>query len=156
MTSETDPRAFPDRPFLAVSAGILRGGRILLVRRAKPPAKALFTFPGGVVESGETLHEAVRREVEEETGLAIEPLGLAGHREFITRDEARRVARHFVILAFAARWIAGEPRLGDELSEARWVLPEEVAGLATTEGLAAIVRSAAGIASVRGGAEAAS
>lgn len=134
-----DPRAYPDRPFVAVSAAIFRAGRMLIVRRATPPNNPVHTLPGGVVEAGETLHEAVCREILEETALVIEPVGLAGHREFILRDDGGRVARHFIILAFAARWISGEPNVNEELAEARWIDPAAVAGLKTTEGLAEIV-----------------
>jgi ADP-ribose pyrophosphatase YjhB (NUDIX family) len=135
-----DPRAYPDRPFVAVSAAIVRDTRFLLVRRARPPH--LYTLPGGVVEAGETLAEAVRREVAEETGLAIEPSGLAGYREAISRETDGRVLRHFIILAFAAHWQGGEPTLNDELSEAHWIAPEELATFRTTEGLAEIVDAA--------------
>ena len=139
----SDPRVYPDRPFLAVSAAIIRDGRVLIARRAKGASAGAFTLPGGVVEAGETLHQAIIREISEETGIAIEPVALAGHREFITRDADGRVQRHFVILCFAARWISGEgePAL-DELSELRWLEPAEIAGLKTTEGLAEIVTSA--------------
>jgi 8-oxo-dGTP diphosphatase len=139
----TDPRMYPDRPYLAVSAAIIRDGRVLIARRAKGASTGYYTLPGGVVEAGETLHEAVIREIAEETGITIEPIALAGEREFITRDEAGRVARHFVILCFACRWLAGEgePQL-EELSELRWMQPSELAGLKTTEGLAAIVSAA--------------
>ena len=137
-----DPRAYPDRPYLAVSAAIIRDGHVLVVRRARPPAHGVFTLPGGVVEAGETLIEAVAREVREETSLEIEPVALAGYREVVTRDAEERIQRHFVILCFAARWIAGEPRLNDELAEARWLRPAALAGLATTEGLAEIVAAA--------------
>jgi 8-oxo-dGTP diphosphatase len=137
-----DPRSYPDRPYLAVSAAIVRDGHVLVVRRARPPAHRLFTLPGGAVEAGETLVEAVAREVREETDLTIEPLALAGYREVIMRDAEDRIQRHFVILAFAARWIAGEPKLNDELAEARWLRPSGLAGLATTEGLADIVAAA--------------
>ena len=113
-----------------------------MVRRARPPAHGLFSLPGGVVEIGETLAEAVAREVREETALAIEPVALAGFRETIVRDGEDRVERHFVILCFAARWMAGEPVLNEELSEARWVDPAELAGLPTTPGLAEIVAAA--------------
>jgi len=139
----SDPRVYPDRPFLAVSAAIIRDGRVLIARRAKGASTGMFTLPGGVVEAGETLHQAIIREIAEETGIAIEPVALAGQREFITRDADGRVERHFVILCFAARWISGEgePAL-DELSELRWLEPAEIAGLKTTEGLAEIVTSA--------------
>ena len=115
---------------------------MLIVRRAQPPAHGLYTLPGGVVELGETLEQAVIREVREETGLDIEPLALAGYREVIARDAGGRIERHFVILPFAARWIAGEIALSEELAEARWLLPPELAGLKTTEGLADIVAAA--------------
>jgi 8-oxo-dGTP diphosphatase len=137
-----DARAYPQRPFLAVSAAIVRDGKILVVRRARPPAHGVFTLPGGVVEVGETLVEAVAREVREETGMAIEPVALAGFRETIVRDAQDRVERHFVILCFAARWQAGEPVLNEELSEAHWLDPAELAGLQTTPGLADIVAAA--------------
>jgi ADP-ribose pyrophosphatase YjhB (NUDIX family) len=134
-----DPRAYPSRPFLAVSAAIWRDGRILLARRARAPGRDLFSLPGGVVETGETLAEAVTREVLEETGLIVEPVRLAGYRDAIVRDADGRVERHFVILAFACRWRAGEPTASDEVSEARWVAPEDVANYATTAGIADII-----------------
>jgi len=137
-----DPRAYPDRPFLAVSAAIVRDGRILLVRRARDPGRGLYSLPGGVVESGETLVEAITREVDEETGLSIEPIALAGHREAIIRDKADKVERHFVILSFACRWVAGEPRPSDEVDEARWIKPDELQGLPTTRGLAEMIAAA--------------
>lgn len=138
----SDPRSYPDRPYLAVSAAIIRDGRFLVVRRARAPAAGLFTLPGGGVEAGETLFAAVAREVREETGLVVEPLVLAGHREVIVRDAADRIERHFVILSFAARWISGEVVLNDELSESRWITLPDLAALATTEGLAEIVAAA--------------
>jgi 8-oxo-dGTP diphosphatase len=138
----SDARAYPPRPFLAASAAIVRDGKILVVRRARPPALGLFTLPGGVVEVGETLIEAVAREVREETGMIVEPVAMAGFRETIVRDAQDRVERHFVILCFAARWQAGEPVLNEELSEARWLDPAELAGLQTTPGLADIVAAA--------------
>ena len=90
MTSNsTEARIYPTHPYLAVSAAIFRDGRVLIVRRALPPAHGLYTLPGGVVELGETLVEAVKREVREETDLEIEPHGLAGYRQVIARDNSR-------------------------------------------------------------------
>jgi ADP-ribose pyrophosphatase YjhB (NUDIX family) len=138
----SDARTYPQRPFLAVSAAIVRDGKILVVRRAQPPAQGVLTLPGGVVEVGETLMEAVAREVREETGMTIAPVALAGFREAIVRDPQDRVERHFVILCFASRWQAGEPVLNEELSEAHWLDPADLAGLPTTPGLAEIVAAA--------------
>jgi 8-oxo-dGTP diphosphatase len=139
---ESKPRTYPAAPILAVSAAIVRDGRVLIARRARAPAHGIFTLPGGVVEVGETLEEAVQREILEETGLTIAPIALAGYRERIARDKNGAVAQHFVILPFAARWLTGEPVLNEELAEARWMKPAELDGLATTEGLAEIVTKA--------------
>jgi 8-oxo-dGTP diphosphatase len=138
----TDRRTYPAAPILAVSAAIIRDGKVLIVRRARPPAAGLYTLPGGSVEVGETLLEAMAREVREETALVIEPVALAGYREAIARDGDGRIERHFVILPFAARWIAGEPVLSDELSEAMWLDSAAIAGLNTTAGLTEIVANA--------------
>jgi ADP-ribose pyrophosphatase YjhB (NUDIX family) len=137
-----DARVYPDRPFLAVSAAIIRDGHVLVARRARGPALGVWTLPGGVVEAGETLAEALTREVKEETSLVVEPIALAGHREVVARDSGGRVERHFVILCFATRWISGEPVLNEELGEARWLRPSDLAGLKTTEGLATIIAAA--------------
>jgi len=137
-----DPRVYPDRPILAVSAAIIRDGRVLVARRNRGPAYGIWTLPGGVVEAGETLGEALVREIAEETGMTIEPVALAGHREVVQRDQTGKVERHFVILCFAARWIKGEPTLNEELAEANWLRPAEILPLKTTEGLHDIIAAA--------------
>ncbi len=145
----TDERTYPQRPFLAVSAAIIRDGKVLIVRRARKPAINLYSLPGGAVEAGESLADAVVREVREETSLAIEPIALAGHREAITHDKEGRVERHFVILCFASRWLKGEPVLNSELDDARWIDPAELAGYKTTEGLGEIVAAAVALVASR-------
>ena len=142
-----DDRTYPQRPFLAVSAAIIRDGKVLIVRSARKPALNLYTLPGGVVEAGETLADAVIREVREETSLEVEPVALAGHREAIMRDKEGRAERHFVILSFASRWLRGEPVLNSELDDARWIDPAELSAYKTTEGLAEIVAAAAALVS---------
>jgi 8-oxo-dGTP diphosphatase len=145
MGAETMSRSYPAGPILAVSAAIIRDHKVLIVRRARPPANGVYTLPGGGVEVGETLVEAVQREIREETALTIEPVGIAGYREAIGRDPDGRIERHFVILPFAARWIAGEPSLNEELSEAVWLEPLELATLQTTAGLVEIVATSVGL-----------
>ena len=142
-----DDRTYPQRPFLAVSAAIFRDGRVLIVRRARKPALNLYSLPGGAVEVGESLIDAVVREVREETQIDIEPVALAGHREAIVRDKEGRVERHFVILSFTSRWLRGVPVLNSELDDARWIDPAELSAYKTTEGLAEIVAAAAALVS---------
>src|ERR1700761_8105482 len=96
-------RSYPSRPILAASVAIFRDGKVLLGERARSPGQGLFSLPGGVVELGETLEEAARREVREETGLEVEISGFVRHNEVVYRDEAGAVPRHFVIAVFAAR-----------------------------------------------------
>jgi 8-oxo-dGTP diphosphatase len=129
----------PTHPQLAVSAAIFRDGKILLVRRARSPAKGFYSLPGGRVEFGETLHAAVHREVDEETGLKIEILDLAGWREVVP---ATAGGSHYLIMSFAARWTFGEPVLNDELDDFRWLAPDALGDLKITTGLEEIMQSA--------------
>lgn len=129
----------PPHPQLAVSAAIFRDGRILLVRRAKSPAKGLYSLPGGRVEFGETLHTALRREVDEETALQIEIAGLAGWREVVPGAGG---GGHYLIMSFAARWSSGEPVLNDEHDDFRWLAPETLGDLKVTDGLPDIIEAA--------------
>jgi 8-oxo-dGTP diphosphatase len=137
-----DTREYPERPYLAVSAAVFRSGKVLLVQRARASARGVYTLPGGVVECGETLAEAVVREVREETSITIDPIALAGHRDVLVRDDGGRIHRHFVVLPFAARWIAGEFAPSEELAEGFWVNPRDISGLKTTDGLTDIIANA--------------
>ena len=129
----------PSHPQLAVSAAIFRDGKILLVRRARSPAKGFYSLPGGRVEFGESLHTALHREVDEETALRIEIIGLAGWREVLPGTGSNG---HYLIMSFAARWTSGEPVLNDELDDFSWRTPDAWGDLRTTEGLPGIVQSA--------------
>ncbi|MFZ1154343.1 MAG: NUDIX hydrolase [Solirubrobacteraceae bacterium] len=127
------------RPQLAVSAAIFRDNRVLLVRRARSPAKGSYSLPGGRVEFGESLHAALHREVAEEAALAIEIIGLAGWREVLPGAAG---GGHYLIMSFAARWVAGEPVLNDELDDFGWHAPDALGDRRLTEGLSGIVQSA--------------
>jgi 8-oxo-dGTP diphosphatase len=128
------------RPILCASAAAFRGGKLLLARRAKPPL--LWSLPGGAVEWGETLAAAAIRELREETGVTAEAVGYAGHSEVMLRNEKGNVFEHFVIVAFAARWLAGEAKVGPEASAVEWVEPSRLRDYEITEGLAGIVEAA--------------
>jgi 8-oxo-dGTP diphosphatase len=132
----------PSHPQLAVSAAIFRDGKILLVRRARSPAKGFYSLPGGRVEFGETLHAALHREVDEETALKIEIVGLAGWREVVPGSTG---GGHYLIMSFAARWSCGEPVLNDELDDFKWLAPDALGGLKLTGGLQEVIQSAWGL-----------
>ncbi len=133
------PPVQPSHPQLAVSAAIFRDDKILLVRRARSPAKGFYSLPGGRVEFGETLHVALHREVGEETALKIEIAGLAGWREVLPETAG---GGHYLIMSFAARWVAGEPLLNDELDDFRWLAPDGLGDLEVTAGLQPVIQSA--------------
>jgi 8-oxo-dGTP diphosphatase len=127
------------RPQIAVSAAIFRDNKILLVRRARSPAKGFYSLPGGRVEFGETLHAALHREVDEETSLKIEIVDLAGWREVVPSLAG---GGHYLIMSFAARWIAREPVLNDELDDFKWLPPDALGDLKLTGGLREVIESA--------------
>jgi 8-oxo-dGTP diphosphatase len=129
----------PVRPQLAVSAAIFRDGKVLLVRRARSPGQGFYSLPGGRVEFGESLHQALAREVDEETGLKIDIIGLAGWREVL--PSAGR-GGHYVIMSFAARWRANEPVLNDEHDDFTWRQPTALGDLKLTEGLPEVLQAA--------------
>ena len=129
----------PSHPQLAVSAAIFRDDMILLVRRARSPARGFYSLPGGRVEFGETLHAALHREVDEETALKIDIVGLAGWREVVPESAG---GGHYLIMSFAARWRAGEPVLNDELDDFRWLAPDALGDLKVTGGLQGVIQAA--------------
>jgi ADP-ribose pyrophosphatase YjhB (NUDIX family) len=129
----------PQRPQLAVSAAIFRGERVLVVRRARSPGKGFYSLPGGRVEFGESLHTALHREVDEETAIKIDIVGLAGWREVLPSAGG---AGHYLIMSFAARWKALEPVLNDEHDDFKWLRPDELGELRMTGGLQEVVQAA--------------
>jgi 8-oxo-dGTP diphosphatase len=120
---------YPDVPRVAVGAIVFRDGRVLLVKRGRPPSQGQWAIPGGRVELGETLQAAAEREINEETGLTIRARDPAYTFDVILRDDAGRVRFHYVIVDLLADYLDGEPRPGDDAREARWIAPQELAEL---------------------------
>jgi len=124
-------------PIVGVSAVVFDdAGRVLVVERGKPPAEGLWSVPGGRVEPGETMREAVAREVREETGLEVQVGAL------IDVLERRAGTRHYKIHPHVARVTGGTLVAGSDARDARWVTDEELAALPTTEGLADVIAKA--------------
>lgn len=118
----------PLRPIVGVGAVIWNGaGEVVLIRRGQPPRQGEWSIPGGKLEWGESVKDALSREVREETALEIELLGLIDVVDSVTRDEAGAVVRHYVLIDFAARAIGGTLAAGSDASEARWVPYAQIA-----------------------------
>jgi 8-oxo-dGTP diphosphatase len=109
-------------PIIGVGAVIWNvKGEVVLIKRGKPPRLDEWSIPGGHLEWGETLKGAALREAREETGLTIELAGLIDVVDSLSHDEAGAVTRHYVLIDFAARAVAGKLCAGTDASEARWV-----------------------------------
>ena len=116
----------PLRPTPTCCACIVHQGRILLIQRGQDPNKGFWSFPGGRVELGETILEATHREVEEETGIEIEPLEVFQVYDWIVRDDAGNLRFHYVVNYVRARYLSGEPHGGDDAAQARWTTEDEI------------------------------
>lgn len=113
-------RLYPDRPVVGVGAVVWRDDRVLLVRRGRPPRLGQWSLPGGGQQVGETLLEAVAREVREETGLALEEARLLTTVDLIDRDPDGRVRYHYTLVDFTAEAAPGEAVAGDDADAVAW------------------------------------
>lgn len=115
-----DDRSYPPRPIVGIGVVVLKGPEVLLIQRGRPPRQGQWSLPGGVQELGETVHEAARREVAEETGVDIDIVGLVDTVDSIQRDAAGDVHYHYTLIEIAATWRAGEPRAASDAAGACW------------------------------------
>ena len=127
---------------MAVSVAVFRNGRALVARRARAPFLGLYSLPGGVVEIGETLHEAALRELGEEVGVKAEIVAFNDHVESIMRD-GEGVRAHYVIASFVARWTSGEAQISEEADSVMWIDPMALGDLPATPDLGKILAKAA-------------
>jgi 8-oxo-dGTP diphosphatase len=132
-------RQYPDRPILGVGALIFRDDRILLGERGKEPLKGYWSLPGGVVEIGETLEQAIRREIREETNLEIEIIQTLEIFERIMRDADGRTEYHYVLIDYLCRSTTGEPMPADDVARVGWVGRDELDRYRITEGTVPVI-----------------
>ncbi len=135
-------REYPDRPIVGVGAVVIRDGQVLLVQRAQEPLSEKWTLPGGAVELGETLEEAVVRELREETGLTVRVLELVEAFERIARDDDHRPRYHYVLLDYLCVPVSGELLAGSDVAAAEWARPEEFTRYQVSETARAICEKA--------------
>jgi|YNPBryantNP2012_1023418.scaffolds.fasta_scaffold00024_8 ADP-ribose pyrophosphatase YjhB (NUDIX family) len=114
-------RVYPEQPVLAVAMCIRNGTKVLLIRRNKEPGKGRWSLPGGAVELGEDLRDALKREMREELGIEVEIEGLLGIFQRIQRDEEGRVKYHYVIIDYFGRPLGGKLSPSEEIMDYKWV-----------------------------------
>ena len=135
-------RRFPSRPVPGVGALIIEDDRIVLIERGREPLKGYWSLPGGAVETGELLVDAVRREVHEETGLEVEVVHLLEIFERITPGEGGQIEYHFILMDYICRPTGGTLQASDDASRAEWFTEDEIAGLKITEGTPRFITNA--------------
>jgi mutator protein MutT len=138
-------RSFPERPIVGVGAVILDGGRVLLVRRGHEPLKGEWSLPGGAVELGETLAEALVREVREETGLAIRVGPVVEVLDRVHRGADGRIEYHFVLVDYLCTRIGGLLTPGSDADDACWTPVGDLTAYKLTAPAAEVIAKAAGI-----------
>ncbi|MEL6622506.1 MAG: NUDIX hydrolase [Pseudomonadota bacterium] len=129
-------------PRPAASIAVFRDDSILLGRRGKPPLVGAWSLPGGKIEPGETAADAALRELDEETGVRADLLGVVGIRDVIIRSETGKLTAHYVIAVHAARWRAGEPVAASDITEARFVPLTDLDAHDLTDGAKALIADA--------------
>jgi ADP-ribose pyrophosphatase YjhB (NUDIX family) len=139
--AETSGRRYPARPVLGVGALIYDGSRILLIERGQPPLAGYWSLPGGAVEIGERLEDAIIREVREETGLAVATDSIATVFERVMPDAAGVCEYHYVLIDFYCRILGGEMRAGSDSRSVAWIEIDVLDGLLMTEGTREVIQA---------------
>jgi 8-oxo-dGTP diphosphatase len=135
-------REYPDAPLVAVGALIIDQDKILLVKRKNEPGQGLWSIPGGVVELGERVEDAVKREVKEETGMTIKVERLLTTIDRIVKDREGRVQFHYVIIDYLACTSKGTLRASTDAEEAKWIHLDDVKNLPATSVLVSLIDEA--------------
>lgn len=135
-------REYPDRPLLGVGGVVIHNAKVLLIRRASEPLKGEWSVPGGLVELGEKLLDALKREVLEETGLIVEPGEVLELFDSIWKDAEGRCQYHYVLVDYLCRMTGGNLRAASDVSEAQWAAEEELNEFGLRPATLGVVRKA--------------
>ena len=135
-------REYPERPIVAVGGVVWHEGRVLLAQRGKAPGYGTWSIPGGAVQLGEPLREAVAREVKEECAVEVAVGEIVDAIDRVVRDAEGRVQYHYIILDSAARYVGGNLQAGSDVLAARWVAPNEFADYGLTPAALAVIARA--------------
>ena len=142
-------REYPDRPVIGVGGVIIDNGRTVLIRRGTEPLLGEWSIPGGTIEIGETLDEAVQRELREETGLEVRVLELIELFDRIYLDQHSTAATdkkkprfHYVIADYLCELTGGEPRAGSDVTDLALAREDELVRFHLTEKATSVLKKA--------------
>ena len=137
-----DSRDYPDRPICGVGIVVFHLQKVLLIRRGKPPRQGEWSIPGGKQKLGETLQQAARREVQEETGLKLGPLMLVDVVDSILKDSQGQFQYHYSLVEWTGEFLSGELNAADDASDAEWFELGEIKNLGLWEKTVEIINKA--------------
>lgn len=131
---------YPNRPLVGVGVVAVKDGRVLLIRRGKPPRAGAWSLPGGRQRLGETVRETARRELREETGVEAAVTALLDVVDSITRDDDGAIAYHYTLVDFLAEWRDGTARAGGDAAEVVWADPDDLGSYELWEETLRVIR----------------
>ncbi len=124
-----DPRRYPKSPRVSAHVMVRKDNKVLLIKRGGEPYKGTWAPPGGGVELGETVYEAGKREVREESGVEIEIEGIQEIDDHIRRDEQGKVEVHTILIRLLSRYVSGTVKVGSDAADGGWFAIDELDGL---------------------------
>jgi len=135
-------RRYPERPYAGVGAIVFRGTEVLLIKRGSPPALGKWSIPGGLVELGESMEAAIRREVLEEVGLEVKVIDLVAALDRVILDQNGRIEYHYILLDFLCEVVSGHPKAATDAEECRFVALEDICLYDMTRGTEEVIKRA--------------
>ncbi len=137
-----EDRTFPSHPRVGVGVVLLRGDRVLLVKRGSEPAKGEWSVPGGLIDVGETVEQAAHRELYEECGVTADIIKVIDIFEFIEPGENHKIKYHFIVIEILARYVGGRVRAASDAADAKWLRLDDLESVQCSNKIKKLVRKA--------------
>ena len=133
-------REYPVAPLPAVSGVIFnKQNHVLLIRRNRQPSAGKWSLPGGVVQLGEELEQALKREILEESEIFVKVGPLLDVSSRIIVDETGKIRYHYVLLDYLCKHVSGSPKAGSDAGDLKWIPVDRVGEFDITQGLLDVI-----------------